>query len=57
MAHRVYLGRLPPTVRQRDIERFFEGYGKVHDIVIKNGFGFLVGDDDLIDKTRRLLSF
>lgn len=45
MAHRVYLGRLPPTVRQRDIERFFEGYGKVHDIVIKNGFGFLEFED------------
>ncbi|ESO12989.1 hypothetical protein HELRODRAFT_62111 [Helobdella robusta] len=45
MAHRVYLGRLPATVRQRDIERFFEGYGKVHDIVLKNGFGFLEFED------------
>ena len=42
MAHKVYLGRLPAAARQRDIERFFEGYGKIHDIVIKNGFGFCV---------------
>lgn len=45
MAHKIYLGRLPAAARQRDVERFFEGYGKMHDIVIKNGFGFLEFED------------
>jgi len=42
---RVYIGRLPARARESDVERFFRGYGKVRDIMLKNGFGFVELDD------------
>ncbi len=40
---RVFLGNLHPDVRERDIERFFDRYGRVRNIFIKNGkYGFCV---------------
>lgn len=40
---RVFLGNLPLDVRERDIEKFFDRYGRVRNIFIKNGrFGFCV---------------
>jgi RNA recognition motif-containing protein len=40
---RVFLGNLPHDVREKDIERFFEKYGRVRNIFIKNGrYGFCV---------------
>ncbi|VDO55647.1 unnamed protein product, partial [Brugia timori] len=30
---------------ERDIEHFFRGYGRIRDIVLKNGFGFVEFDD------------
>lgn len=39
---RVYVGGLPYGVRERDLERFFKGYGRTRDILIKNGYGFVV---------------
>lgn len=39
---RVYVGGLPYGVRDRDIERFFKSYGRIRDILIKNGYGFVV---------------
>ncbi|XP_077287545.1 serine and arginine rich splicing factor B52 isoform X3 [Arctopsyche grandis] len=42
---RVYVGGLPFGVRQRDIEKFFKGFGKTRDILIKNGYGFVEFDD------------
>lgn len=39
---RVYIGGLPYGVKDRDIERFFKGYGRIRDILIKNGYGFVV---------------
>lgn len=41
MATRVFVGRLNYDVRERDLERFFRGYGRIEDIVLKNGFGFV----------------
>uniref|UniRef100_A0A0K0D3H5 RRM domain-containing protein n=1 Tax=Angiostrongylus cantonensis TaxID=6313 RepID=A0A0K0D3H5_ANGCA len=38
---RVYLGRLPFRARESDIERFFQGYGKITDIAMKRGFAFI----------------
>lgn len=38
----MYVGGLPFGVRQRDIEKFFKGFGKTRDILIKNGYGFVV---------------
>lgn len=39
---RVYVGGLPFGVRDRDLEKFFKGFGRVRDILIKNGYGFVV---------------
>lgn len=45
---RVYVGGLPYGVRERDLERFFKGYGRTRDILIKNGYGFVVSVTFLI---------
>ena len=42
---RVYIGNLPSGTRERDLERFFKGYGRKSDILIKQGFGFVEFDD------------
>ncbi|VDP17487.1 unnamed protein product [Onchocerca flexuosa] len=44
MSARVYVGRLSYRASERDIEHFFRGYGRIRDIVLKNGFGFVVSD-------------
>lgn len=41
---RVYVGGLSYRVGERDLERFFRGYGRLRDIVIKNGFAFVVSN-------------
>jgi len=33
-------------VRERDIEDFFRGYGRVREIIMKNGYGFVDLEDD-----------
>ncbi|CDI98129.1 Splicing factor arginine:serine rich 4 [Echinococcus multilocularis] len=43
---RVYIGRLPARCCERDIERFFRGYGRLRDIVLKTGYGFVEFDDE-----------
>ncbi|GFW33584.1 hypothetical protein TNCV_2211161 [Trichonephila clavipes] len=45
MGTRVYVGRLSAYCRERDLEKFFSGYGKIREILIKNGFGFVDFDD------------
>ncbi|KAL1474309.1 hypothetical protein MTO96_038071 [Rhipicephalus appendiculatus] len=45
MTSRVYVGRLNYEVRERDLERFFKGFGRIREISIKNGFGFVEFDD------------
>lgn len=42
MGTRVFIGRLSNSARERDVERFFKGYGKIMEIVLKTGFGFVV---------------
>lgn len=41
---RVFIGRLSPHARERDVEKFFKGYGRIREINLKNGFGFVVSD-------------
>ncbi|XP_055622854.1 serine/arginine-rich splicing factor 5-like [Toxorhynchites rutilus septentrionalis] len=43
---RVYIGGLPRRTRERDLEKFFVGYGRICDIVIKNGYGFVEFEDN-----------
>ena len=38
---RVYVGRLPYRARERDVESFFKGYGRVRDVLMKNGYCFV----------------
>lgn len=45
MGTRVYVGRLSIDCRESDLQKFFRGYGKIRDILIKNGFGFVEFDD------------
>ncbi|KAK7467507.1 hypothetical protein VKT23_004561 [Stygiomarasmius scandens] len=40
MARRLYLGRLPSDARQDDVEKLFEGYGRVVECTVKTGKGF-----------------
>ncbi|GCC33986.1 serine/arginine-rich splicing factor 5-like [Chiloscyllium punctatum] len=42
---RVFIGRLSPQVRERDVEKFFKGYGRIREIDLKRGFGFVEFDD------------
>ncbi|KAL5463334.1 hypothetical protein EMCRGX_G032226 [Ephydatia muelleri] len=42
---RVYLGRLSYQAREKDVERFFRGFGRIKDINLKNGFGFVEFED------------
>jgi len=41
---RVYVGRLSNYARDRDVERFFKGFGRIKDIMVKNGYCFVVSD-------------
>ncbi|XP_013385993.1 serine/arginine-rich splicing factor 6 isoform X2 [Lingula anatina] len=45
MGTRVYIGRLSYNARERDVERFFKGYGRIRDVMLKNGYGFVEFDD------------
>lgn len=42
---RIYVGNLPPNVRERSVERFFKGYGRIREVVLKSGYGFVEFDD------------
>ncbi|KAJ8507480.1 hypothetical protein ONZ45_g10145 [Pleurotus djamor] len=41
MARRLYLGRLPSDARSDDVQKFFEGYGRIVDCRVMTGFGFV----------------
>jgi len=38
----VYIGRLPDSAKDRDVEKFFKGYGRIREILLKSGYGFVV---------------
>ncbi|KAM9294108.1 serine/arginine-rich splicing factor 5 isoform 2-T2 [Gastrophryne carolinensis] len=44
-SNRVFIGRLSPHARERDVERFFKGYGRIREINLKSGFGFVEFED------------
>ena len=39
---RVYIGRLSNYARDRDVEKFLKGFGRIREIMIKNGYCFVV---------------
>ncbi|KAK2162936.1 hypothetical protein LSH36_89g04037 [Paralvinella palmiformis] len=50
MGTRVYIGRLSSHVRERDVERFFKGYGRIRELMLKNGYGFVAIQMLVVDK-------
>ncbi|KAJ6661088.1 hypothetical protein lerEdw1_016889 [Lerista edwardsae] len=42
---RVYIGRLSYHVREKDLQRFFSGYGRLLEVDLKNGYGFVEFED------------
>ncbi|XP_053103356.1 serine/arginine-rich splicing factor 6 [Hemicordylus capensis] len=42
---RVYIGRLSYHVREKEIMRFFSGYGRLLEVDLKNGYGFVEFED------------
>lgn len=38
----MFVGGLPYHVRERDIERFFKGFGIIREILLKKGYCFVV---------------
>jgi arginine/serine-rich splicing factor 4/5/6 len=45
MSSRVYIGNLSSRASERDVEDFFRGFGKIRDVILKSGFGFVEFDD------------
>ena len=44
-SQRVYVGNIGSDTRERDLEKFFKGFGKIGEIAVKNGYGFVNFDD------------
>ncbi|XP_031570467.1 serine/arginine-rich splicing factor 6-like isoform X2 [Actinia tenebrosa] len=42
---RVFIGRLPLDARESDVDRFMRGFGRIRDITLKRGYGFVEFDD------------
>ena len=42
---RVYVGNLAHDARERDVEKFFKGYGKFGEVSMKQGYGFVDFED------------
>ncbi|KAF9186944.1 serine arginine-rich splicing factor [Haplosporangium sp. Z 767] len=41
MSTRVYLGHLSRDASDRDVESLFKNYGRIREVTLKNGFGFV----------------
>lgn len=54
VSSRVFVGGLPYHVRERDIERFFKGYGVIREILLKKGYCFVVSTVNLITDEVRI---
>jgi len=53
----VFLGNLPQECRVTDVERFFNGYGRLKQVVLKRGYGFVFFDEqrDAEDAVKELV--
>lgn len=39
---RVYVGGLSNKAREEDVEKFFKGFGSIREVILKQGFCFVV---------------
>ena len=39
---RLYVGSLSYDCREKDLDRLFSEFGELRDVVVKNGYGFVV---------------
>lgn len=53
---KVYLGNISEDTRERDVERFMRGYGRIRNVVLKGNYGFAEFEDrrDAQDAVRDL---
>lgn len=51
---RIFIGRLSPSAREKDVERFFKGYGRIRDIDLKRGFGFVVSHNSTYEHSNEI---
>jgi len=42
---RIYVGNLPKDCRERDLEKEFKNFGRLRDVLVKTGYGFVEFDD------------
>jgi len=42
---RIYVGNLPKDCREKDLERKFRDFGRLRDVLVKAGYGFVEYDD------------
>ena len=42
---RVYIGNMPSGARERDLEKFFNKFGRPTDVLLKQNFGFVEFED------------
>ena len=40
------MGNIPYSARERDVEKLFDRFGRIREVSLKNGFGFVEFDDD-----------
>merc|ERR1719369_2693812 len=41
MYTKLYIGNLPYGVREKDVDKFFKGFGHISDVLLKDGYGFV----------------
>jgi len=41
---RIYIGHLPYGVQEKDVKKFFKGFGRIKEMLLKNGYGFIVSN-------------
>lgn len=56
VSSRVFVGGLSYHVRERDIERFFKGYGVIKEILLKKGYCFVVSIFVVVTYAREYVS-
>jgi len=42
MGSRLYVGKLPRDVRERDVDKVFKKYGRVKEVAMKGNYCFIV---------------